>query len=120
MDLDAALARQLQVTHSNTSYQEPKFGARRIMSQCLKLSPAVQHPPTASRFVQAEEQLQARQAGLQAQQGTNSLPQQQAFASRLHSCLQHTVSVRFGNFTFLGTATRVLVVSSHSATNFAV
>lgn len=44
--------------------------------------------------MQAEEQLQARQAGLQQHQGLGSTePQQRAFASRLQSCVQHTALV---------------------------
>ena len=36
MDLDAALARQLQVTHLTTGYQELENGAKYMLSQVVK------------------------------------------------------------------------------------
>ena len=92
MDLDAALARQLQVLYLlhglGSAWQRICMRFTRQGMTVLQAQASV-----SLSSAQAEEQLQARQAGPRSQ---DSYTQQQSFASRLQSCLQHSLSVRFG------------------------
>ena len=91
MDLDAILARQLQVSALLCAVAD-LFHVLIHIWQLSELTATwhVNKLQITRPSAQAEEQLQARQAGHQ-QQGSSS--QTHPFASRLQICLQHSLSV---------------------------